>query len=207
MSKVENVNQMTEKEILTVIKQFVEGELDIVKFEYICKNSKDFREYVKDIEDNILENLKVNMLQFLDLKFDSVSRQYDLFSVFRWFLVDKNIKHNYTEYYIEQARKEAEIIPDYLCDEAKEWVEENIINKVPENLNKSEKKKWIKEQIKKTFKYEKKKPIWVQGTEEWPKDKDGEFLIFRKQKEKGEEVTYTFYNPKTNEEVEIVEFY
>ena len=108
---------------------------------------------------------------------------------------------------MEKAQKEAEIIPDYLCDEAKEWVEENIINKAPENLNKSEKKKWIKEQIKKTFKYEKKKPIWVQGTEQWPRDKDGEFLIFRKQKEKGEEVTYTFYNPKTKEEVEIVEFY
>lgn len=197
---------MTEKEILTVIKQFVEGDLDINKFEYICKNSKDFREYVSNYasfpysQDSILKTID-------NTNWEKASKKAEIHLIFRWVLINKNINHKFEDIYLSDAQKEAEIIPDYLCDEAKEWVEENIVNKAPENLNKTEKKKWIKEQIKKTFKYEKKKPIWVQGTEEWPKDKDGEFLIFRKQREKGEEVTYTFYNPKTDEEVEIVEFY
>jgi len=41
----------------------------------------------------------------------------------------------------------------------------------------------------------------------WPQDEDGNFLVFRKQKQKGELVTYTFVNPKTKEEVEFQELY
>ena len=88
-----------------------------------------------------------------------------------------------------------------------EWVDKNILSKVPEGFNKTQRKKWVKEQVEKTFPCEKRKPSWAQGTEDWPQDEDGNFLTFVKQKEKGEEVTYTFLNKKTNKEVEVKEWY
>ena len=86
------------------------------------------------------------------------------------------------------------------------YVDEEIIDKAPEELNEKDKKKWIKQRIKETFKYEKKPPEFAQEGV-WPQDEDGNFLVFRKQKQKGELVTYTFVNPKTKEEVEFQELY
>ena len=78
---------------------------------------------------------------------------------------------------------------------------------MPAGFNKTQRKKFIKEQIEKIFPCEKRKPNWVQGTEDWPQDKNGNFLTFIKQKEKGEEVTYYFENKQTGEIVEVKENY
>ena len=43
-------------------------------------------------------------------------------------------------------------MPDYLCDNAMDWVEENIMNKVPESLSKTARNKWIKEEIRRMCK-------------------------------------------------------
>ena len=199
---------MTKNEIIVVIKQFIEGKLPIEEFEKYAKNDGDFRALIEP------ENWKgfgdyPNYLEFVDHEnWSSVKGQYHIFSRFRMFIVpydhDKTVVP--TMYYIKRFQELGDIYPDWLSDDASEWVDKNIVDKVPENLNEAQQKKWIKQKIKETFKYVKKPPEWAQSGE-WPQDEDGNFLTFVKQSEDGDLVTYTFRNDKTKEEVEMEEYY
>ncbi len=111
-----------------------------------------------------------------------------------------------TNTYYQKAVEFADFIPDWLSDDAMEYVDENIIAKVPNDLSDKEKKKWIRKQIKETFKYEKRPPEFAQSGI-WPKDKDGNFLVFRKQIDDGEKTTYIFVNPNTKQEYKFEEMY
>lgn len=197
---------MTEKQALDIIKKFVEGELEIEKFEVICKKCDEFRNIISFFKDSEFDEYNNSILCYIDkINWKHPSKQMRLNCMFGWLLSSKGIEFIQTEYYFDKAEEYFSVIPDWLCDNAMEWAEENIMNKAPQNLSKTARNKWIKEEIKKAFPYEKKPPSWVQGTEDWPQDEDGNFLTFKKQKDDGEQTTYTFVNKKTNEEVEVRE--
>ena len=197
---------MTEKQMLEIIKKFVEGELEIEKFEIFCKQNKEFRELISGFKDPLLDRYKGSILYFIDsTNWKHPTNQMNLSSVFARRLIYLGIDVNPTPYYIEKAQEYYSVMPSWLCENAMDWAEENIVNKAPASLSKTARNKWIKEQIKKAFPYEKRPPSWVQGTEDWPQDKDGNFLTFKKQKDDGEKTTYTFVDKKTNKEVEIFE--
>lgn len=200
---------MTKFEALDIIKKFVEGEMNIDNFKKICIYNQEFRELIKDCENmNIGQKYNFEILNMLDnCNWKTPSQQYKIFLIFLFYLADNDIKDfKETNIYFEKACLYGDLIPDWLSDDAMTYVDEEIIEKVPEELNEKDKKKWIKQRIKETFKYEKKPPEFAQEGV-WPQDEDGNFLVFRKQKEKGELVTYTFVNPKTKEEVECQEMY
>lgn len=199
---------MTEKEILDTIKQFVEGNLNIESFEKICKENQDFRSYIKDYQNYYLKNKNLQILYFLDnTNWTKGENQRTIQVIFGDLLWSKNIEHSYTDYYYDKAQKELDVLPLWLCDDAVEYVDENIIKNVPENLNKTQRKKWIYEQIKKTFPYRKRPPSWVQGTEGWPQDENGKFLTFLRQFDDGDLTIYVFINDDTNEVVTVEEFF
>ena len=198
---------MKKKEMLEIVKNFVEGELEIEKFETICKENNEFRKKISVFKSKEFDKYNNSVLLYIDsINWRHPSVQCRLTFVFGWLLSKYNIEFNQTEYYIKKAQEYYSVIPEWLCDNAMDWAEENILNKAPENLSKTARNKWIKEEIKKAFPYEKRPPSWVQGTEDWPQDKDGNFLTFRKQKDDGEKTIYTFVDKKTNEEVEIFEY-
>lgn len=190
-----------EKEYIIIIKQFVEGEMLIKHFEKLCKESETLISFIKANQyDNIIN--KINSINW-----GNIFHQDEIHSMFCRFLDKLNIDFNPTNIYIDKCRQYYSVIPDWLNDSAVEWVDENILSKVPSGYNKTQRKKWVKEQVEKTFPCEKRKPSWAQGTEDWPQDEEGNFLTFIKQKEKGEEVTYYFENKKTGEIVELKEWY
>lgn len=200
---------MLKSEALKIIKQFVEGKLDINSFKNICIFNQEFREQIKDCQNmNIGEEYNYEILKMLDhINWKNFSQQNKIHLIFLFYLVDNNIKDfKETEMYLEKARYYSDLIPDWLSDDAMTYVDEEIIEKVPENFSEKDKKKWIKQQIKETFKYEKRPPEFAQEGV-WPQDEDGNFLVFRKQKEKGDLVTYTFVNPKTKQEIECQEMF
>ena len=200
---------MTKAEALNIIKEFVEGKLHIDDFKKICVHNQEFRQLIKDCENlNIGKKYNFEILKMLDnCNWKNYSQQHKIFLIFLFYLADNGIKDfKETNIYFEKACEFADLVPDWLPDDAMTFVDEEIIAKAPEELCEKDKKKWIKEQIKKTFKYEKRPPEFAQEGM-WPQDEDGNFLVFRKQKQKGELVTYTFVNPKTKEEVEFQELY
>ena len=197
---------MTEKEALGIIKKFVEGEMSICEFEAICKTNHEFRDKISYYNNWEFDDFNNSILCYVDnVNWRHPEKRIRIHTTFCFLLSEKGVKFNRNDLYVERAQQYYSVIPDWLCDNAMEWVEENIMNKAPTSLNKTARNKWIKEEIKKAFPYEKRPPSWVQGTEDWPQDKDGNFLTFKKQKDDGEKTTYTFVDKKTNEEVEIFE--
>ena len=200
---------MEKKEALEIIKKFVEGNLPIQQFKDICKSDSSIRVFIKDYKDmNIGEKFDYDILKMIDnCNWNNSDQQFKIQIVFADFLVHENIKNFVrTKSYFEKACLYADIVPDWLSDDAMEYVDENIIDKVPNDLSDKEKQKWIKKQIKETFKYEKRPPEFAQSGI-WPQDEEGNFLVFRKQKEKGDLVTYIFVNPKTKQEIECEEIF
>lgn len=200
---------MLKSEALKIIKQFVEGKLDINSFKNICIFNQEFREQIKDCQNmNIGKEYNYEILKMLDhINWKNFSQQNKIHLIFLFYLVDNNIKDfKETEMYLEKARYYSDLIPDWLSDDAMTYVDEKIIEKVPENFSEKDKKKWIKQRIKETFRYEKRPPEFAQEGV-WPQDEDGKFLVFRNQKQKGDLVTYTFVNPKTKQEIECQEMF
>ena len=200
---------MLKSEALELIKNFVEGKLDINKFKDICLYNQEFRQQIKDCQNmNIGKQYNYEILKMLDsANWRNFSQQNKIHLIFLFYLVDNNIRDfNETETYLQKARFYSDLIPDWLSDDAMTYVDEEIIEKVPENFSEKDKKKWIKQQIKETFKYEKRPPEFAQSGI-WPKDKNGNFLVFRKQIEDGEKVTYIFVDPKTKKEYTFEEQY
>lgn len=200
---------MLKSEIMQTIKNFVEGTLSIDKFKTICITDVDFREAVKDFKDmNTGDKYDYNILNMIDnCNWNNVNQQFKIQIIFADFLVHENISDFVrTKLYFDKACLYEDLIPDWLSDDAMTYVDEKIIEKVPENFSEKDKKKWIKQQIKETFKYEKRPPEFAQEGV-WPQDEDGKFLVFRNQKQKGDLVTYTFVNPKTKQEIECQEMF
>lgn len=200
---------MLKSEIMQTIKNFVEGTLSIDKFKTICITDVDFREAVKDFKDmNTGDKYDYNILNMIDnCNWNNVNQQFKIQIIFADFLVHENISDFVrTKLYFDKACLYEDLIPDWLSDDAMTYIDEEIIEKVPENFSEKDKKKWIKQQIKETFKYEKRPPEFAQEGV-WPQDEDGKFLVFRNQKQKGDLVTYTFVNPKTKQEIECQEMF
>lgn len=200
---------MLKSEIMQTIKNFVEGTLSIDKFKTICITDVDFREAVKDFKDmNTGDKYDYNILNMIDnCNWNNVNQQFKIQIIFADFLVHENISDFVrTKLYFDKACLYEDLIPDWLSDDAMTYVDEKIIEKVPEDFSEKDKKKWIKQQIKETFKYEKRPPEFAQEGV-WPQDEDGKFLVFRNQKQKGDLVTYTFVNPKTKQEIECQEMF
>ena len=199
---------MEKKELFEIIKKFVEGDMPIQQFKDFCKENLEFRNFISENNNYMVEKkYDSNLLKMVDnMNWNNYSNQFKLQLAFAKFLFDENISMKRTNTYYQKAVEFADFIPDWLSDDAMEYVDENIIAKVPNDLSDKEKKKWIRKQIKETFKYEKRPPEFAQSGI-WPKDKDGNFLVFRKQIEDGEKVTYVFVDPTTKQEYKFEEMF
>lgn len=199
---------MEKKEALEIIKKFVEGDIPIQQFKDFCKESLEFRNFISENNNYMVEKkYDSNLLKMVDnMNWNNYSNQFKLQLAFAKILFDENINMARTNKYYQKAVEYADIVPDWLSDDAMEYVDENIINKIPNDLLDKEKKKWIKKQIKETFKYEKRPPEFAQSGI-WPQDEEGNFLVFRKQIEDGEKVTYVFVDPNTKQEYTFEEMF
>lgn len=109
--------------------------------------------------------------------------------------------------YHDDLQFSIDIQPSYAYIEDEDFLNK-IIVEAPKDLSKTNQKKWLKEKIKSLFRYDNKPPRWIQDPE-WP-IVDGKPLVFKSQTKENindERVYYTFYNPETQEEKVIIQFY
>ncbi len=199
---------MEKKELFNIIKKFVEGDMPIQQFKDFCKQNLEFRNFISEQNNYMVEKkYDSNLLKMVDnMNWNNYSNQFKLQLAFAKILFDENINMARTNKYYQKAVEYADIVPDWLSDDAMEYVDENIINKIPNDLSDKEKKKWIRKKIKETFKFEKQPPEFAQSGI-WPQDENGNFMVFRKQIEDGEKVIYTFVNPSTKQEYTFEEMF
>lgn len=200
---------------LQVIKDFVEGVIDLEQFyeysktneylDFLSKIEDKFAKYIEKI-DNYQTKNKTLVEYTKNLNMKNVEKVYNFQIVCSDILWLFNIEHKNTDKYIK-AVWESSVIPDWLPDSAQDWVEENIVSELPQDLPLSKKRKMVKEEVEKIFPCKKRKPSWVQGTEDWPADSNGKNLTFIKQVEDGDQVTYIFEDERTKEQKKIIEYY
>lgn len=199
---------MSEKEVIKYIQDFVSGAITPLQFHKIYNTTSALQDFCKvSKEYSIVEEFGGDLNKYLATKnWKNPEHLYEIAGRFSYVLWSTKNLVPMTPKFSENYEKYATIYPDWLSDDAFDYIEQKIMNKVPKGLTQAQEKKWLKKTIKEVFKYEKRPPEFAQGGE-WPLDKEGNPLVFRKQVEKGEEVTYTFVNPKTKEEVQVKELY
>ena len=100
-----------------------------------------------------------------------------------------------------------DVIPQYATGEQSEkYIYNNIFPMFPNTMNKNERKKGIRNEIKKVFKTEKRYPTWIQYGE-WPIGSDGQPMLYIKRKNLGEKVEYFFKDESNGKETIIEQFY
>ena len=109
--------------------------------------------------------------------------------------------------YDEDHDLATECIPDYLdAEEASVYIDEEIFSKIPSDLSKSQKKKYIMNECKRLFHIENNKyPHWVQSSE-WPV-RNNKPLKYIKRIKKDDLVIIVFEDVDTKEQVFIEQFY
>ena len=112
-----------------------------------------------------------------------------------------------TEYYHQRYVFLIKIQPDWLDITDENFLDEQVLSKVPEGLTEPQKIAWCKARIKGLFRYDKSWPRWIQGPE-WP-IANGKPLVFRertKAKNGDIRVYYIFYDPDTGDEIKVEQF-
>ena len=119
--------------------------------------------------------------------------------------VDSNVK-KYLKY-DEDYELALDSIPEYLDgEEACAFIDSEIFSKLPLNLSKIEKKKFIKNKCKELFHIEGNKyPRWIQSAE-WP-IRNGTPCKYIKQRKIGEKIQYIFQDINSDEEILIEQYY
>lgn len=201
---------MTEQEIKKAIKGFAEGTLSAAEFQTIYATGKDLRQFCdKFVTPSMQRENFTNFNEYVQSKsWDTISDLYDIHHVFSFIAIKNGIitKETITNKYLKDMQELSDAIPEWVGEDAMNYIEKNIFVNAPKEMSKSQQFKWLKEQIKETFVCENGHPRWAQGGT-WPMDKDGKPMVFRGQTKNGEEVTYTFVDKKSGKEEVVKELY
>lgn len=199
---------MKNEQLVKELIDFVEGKIEInIIYEDLLKGKFDSLLAVY-LGDKIRMYGKSSVLECLKTCGINSSRaRYSFWHGVEAYLHLNGYTYNPSKKLYNEWAFQIDIQPSYVSIEDEDILNK-YINEAPKELNKTQKKKWIKNRIKQDFKYDKTQPRWVQDPE-WP-ILDGVPLVFKKQSKMtldDERVYYTFYHPITLEEVVITQFY
>jgi hypothetical protein len=190
-----------------MLKDFVEGRIDVIMFMEIFRKMTGLQEYLKDYRYNLTEWL-------LGKNINTISGQCGI-----WVEVDRFLKYKGIEvakpnlYYCNRFDLLLDIQPQFLYSsdsKIEDYLEREVINKIPAEIkSKTQKIKWCKEKIKEHFRWKTKQPYWLQNCE-WPFNGKGEPMVFQYQKKKKEgdflKYLYYFKDIETGEVVEVEQY-
>lgn len=205
---------MHDEKAIKTMKDFVEGTMDIETFKYEFDSNSIIKEtlrndplcpkgthYLLPDDKNVVRVLeKQNWLQKGD--------QLTVWGEIRKFLLRYNYPCVPTKYYEDRYSFLVDIQPNWLDITDEDFLNEQIVTKVPEGLSKTKRIQWCKARLKEMFRYDKSYPRWVQSPE-WP-ILDGKPLVFKTQmmdKNDMERVDFVFYDPDTEAEHIVTQWY
>jgi len=190
--------------------EFVEGRMPFNEFRRNYETNKDYKKLLDDKKPNEKDTYRKNDTINQSLHYYKWSTTLGKLGVQHYitrYLQYYNVSVSPTAIYDDELQFMADIQPSYVNIEDEDFLNA-IIASVPEELTKSQQKKWLKEKIKSLFVYDVKPPRWIQDPE-WP-IVNGKPLVFKSQtreRKDDERVWYTFYDPTTGEETTVSQFY
>ncbi len=200
---------MKQEDFIEQLIKFAEGEIDFNIFWNEYQNNV---EYKKSFEVKLGDKFRcfgkgtVNEHLMIYSPDTSMGKAVIHSDICRYLEYNGYVFNKSTKYHDElQFRRD--IQPSYINIEDEKFLNQ-IISELPNDLSKTNQKKWLKDKIKNIFKYDSKPPKWIQNPE-WPII-DGKVLVFKsqtKEQKNDERIFYTFYNPETKEEKVVIQFY
>jgi len=210
---------MDQKEAVEFLKAFASGQITAEEFWKKFKADETIKDIlVKDEEKwevplaaesgNTWSSLASHIYKH-PLNFQSYRETEQLHWIVRKYIMRNHMPFNFSRFYTDRYMFLVDIQPSWLDTGDEEFLKNEIINKIPDELkSKGQKIKWCKNKIKEYFKYDRSPPRWIQNAE-WPII-NGKPLVFRRQSKEGlndEQIDYYFYDPDTKQETIITQFY
>ena len=196
-----------DEKAIEIMKDFVEGKIDIKTFKYEFDSNDMLRETLENDmlcpkDTNYLLPEDKNIIRYLEMKnWLKTGDQYGIWGEIKRFLSRYNYLFEPTKNYEDRYGFLLEIQPSWLDVLDEDFLNEQVISKVPDDLTKSQRVAWCKTRLKELFRCEKSWPRWIQNPD-WPII-NGIPLVFKKQirdKKDEERVDFIFYNAGTGEE-------
>lgn len=199
---------------IQIIKSFVEGNIDVETFRKEFDNNPIIKKslaYDPLIHNHPTKYMNGNDDNLLNL-FEKINwNDICIWSLIHEWLVMFLDRYNYpnkpTKIYQDAVNTRIALVPDWV-DLSDDFLEKEILSKLPENISKKQKIKLCREKIKDIFRYDTSPPRWIQDPE-WP-IKNDKPLVFKKQskeKKEDERVYYYFYDPETGETETVIQSY
>ncbi|MCL2474558.1 MAG: hypothetical protein FWF37_00245 [Chloroflexi bacterium] len=208
--KVAGCFNIDKKAIIQEFVEFVEGRMSFDEFRHNYETNQDYQKLLDDKKPNEKDiyrrNDTINQSLYYYKWSTTLGRlgfQHYIIKYLQYY----NVLVRPTMIYQDEHNLRVSIQPSYVNIDDEAFLKA-IITSAPEELTKSEQKKWLKEKIKSLFVYDVKPPRWIQDPE-WP-IVNGKPLVFKSQTREhkdDERVWYTFYDPTTGEETTISQFY
>lgn len=219
---VEFKNKMKDKEATQIFLQFATGTLSTEEFWERYKSDESLRNALiydkkrgkpikwKSPTGGILisrfddKKLPINPDTLLDtIDINNLEHRYQLFVTINRYLISRDIKFKNSE--LNKDIKEylflQQLLPEWVGVDDISFLQ-NLMATAPKQMSKVQQTAWGKAKIKELFKYNTKKPDWIQQPE-WPII-DGRPLIFSYQETDKEGLEkYYFYDESNNQQVII----
>lgn len=203
-------------QVVQIILDYVEGRMSINEFKQEFDSNKSLQKKLnRPIQKVFLKNYNYSILNFLvrDLQhtkgnWDTINVRKEVQVILEQWLDSYNIAYNEYKRYREDAIYLLDIQPSWLNIIDDQGMFDKLLAERPKDISKAQQIKWGKERLKELFRYDKTYPRWIQSPE-WP-IVNGKPLVFSHQrKEKGddERTYYYFYDPETQKETIIEQFY
>ena len=203
-----------DEKAIQIMQGFVEGTIDISAFKLEFDNNPAVKKTLADDPlcpqgTYYLLPEDKDIVRFLEeRRWTTRSEQYGVWGEIRRFLSRYDYPFKPNEYYKERYNFLLDIQPRWLDITNEDFLNTQVIAKIPEGLTKAKRIQWCKARLKELFKYDKSPPRWIQSAE-WP-ILEGKPLVFRKQINNiadNERVDYIFYCPETGEEHIVTQWY
>lgn len=214
MTKSDFYGKLNLKEYKPIV-DYVEGRLSVVDFKKMFNNDISLRrtlshpmikkyKFLHKNDYNICN--KLDELCRLYKNWDCITLRHRIQVILSMFLDNFGVEyHLYPQYSNDM---------DVLCDIQPPWFYATdscmdfLVYKMPQNLSKEERIEWCKPRLKRLFKCDKEYPQWVNQLE-WP-IVNGKPLVFSHQETISDVRDFTyyyFYDPETNDQTVVEQFY
>jgi len=203
------LNTQQFNEAFAIMKSFVSGEMGIDKFWDHMKENKNILQILLDDpcrpDEAMLYYSAERLMDRVDIHtIQGASALY--LAVEKYFFRNK-IPTNYVTHYHDKARFLLEIQPSWL-DIPEDYLQDEVLSKMPDKLSRPQQIKWCKSRIKELFQYDKVPPRWWQNPE-WPINDTGKPLKFMYQNKSSKEDSrflFHFSDPDSNIETIVEQF-
>jgi len=199
---------------IQIMKNFVEGEMDIKVF----KNEFDNNVIIKKTLQNdplcprntyYLLPEDRDIIRLLEMQnWFKTKDQLTVWGEIKRFLLRYDYPFTPTMRYKDNFKFLLSIQPHWLDILENDFLNEQIISKIPDAQTKAKQIAWCKARLKELFRCDNNYPRWIQNPE-WP-ILNGIPMVFKQQikvKKDSERVDYVFYNPDTGKEHIITQWY